>query len=399
MEGAVDTGAADFQDDIDAIGRSTQVPTLLDTVLLATGMGFAAVARVTESRWITCRTADYISFGLEPGSELDVETTLCNEVRESSQEIVINDVMNDEIYCNHHTPAQYGFRSYISVPITLEDGRFFGTLCAIDPEPRNLKDERVLSMFRLFARLIGEGLDADVKLRKSEQAVARERHLSEVQERFIAILAHDLRSPVNVISSGLRMLERFGVDGQAKQVVTLLKGSVGRMSNLIEDLLTQARERQGTAIIVRPELNDELPPILHTLVEELNAVLPDREIAADISLPEMIRCDSARLAQLVSNLLANAVTHGTSGDAIDFKATVEDGTLVVAVANGGDPIPPEQQANLFLPFEQGGERSSKEGLGLGLYIAAEIAKGHGGTLEVGHADGRTIFTFTMPDAV
>ena len=127
-------------------------------------MGFAAVARVTASRWVTCQTVDKISFGLAPGDELDVESTLCHEVRLSNTEIVIDDVANDPVYCTHHTPATYGIQSYISVPIYKKDGTFFGTLCAIDPEPRKLKDLHILEMFRLFASLIGDSLEINVQL-------------------------------------------------------------------------------------------------------------------------------------------------------------------------------------------------------------------------------------------
>ncbi len=107
----------DFQIDIDAIRRSAVIPTLLETIVLATGMGFAAVARVTESRWVTCSAVDNISFGLTTGDELEVESTLCHEVRQTDREIVIDDVNSDQSYVNHPCPARYGFRGYISVPI------------------------------------------------------------------------------------------------------------------------------------------------------------------------------------------------------------------------------------------------------------------------------------------
>ncbi|HCP80539.1 MAG TPA: histidine kinase, partial [Octadecabacter sp.] len=235
----------DFQADIDAIARNKMIPTLLETVLLATGMGFAAVARVTESRWVTCRAVDQISFGLTPGDELDVESTLCHEVRQFDQEIVIDDVNTDPVYVNHHCPAQYGFRGYISIPIRRADGSFFGTLCAIDPEPRKLNNDRVLSMFRLFAQMIGEGLEADEALSDSTSALRDERKRSYVQERFIAILAHDLRNPVQALTAGLKMMERRELDDRAKEVVGLMRGSVKRMGLLIENLLDQARQRSG----------------------------------------------------------------------------------------------------------------------------------------------------------
>ncbi|MBP0485147.1 GAF domain-containing sensor histidine kinase [Sagittula salina] len=385
----------DFQVDIDAVGRSNAILTLLETVTLATGMGFAAVARVTKSRWVTCRAVDRISFGLSPGDELEVESTLCHEVRQHDQEIVIDDVHTDPDYVNHHCPARYGFRGYISVPIHLADGSFFGTLCAIDPNPQRVKDDRVLSMFRLFAKMIGEILDADEALSESRNALVQERRLSKVQEQFIAILAHDLRNPVNAVTAGLRLLQRRDLDDRARELVDLMRGSVNRMGLLIENLLDQARSRSGRGIVVERMTTHGLGPALEQIIAELQPTAPDQEIVAHIDVPEAVDCDVSRVCQLFSNLLANAVTHGASNAPIevDIKASASDFRL--SVANSGARIPDDMMPNLFLPFERSNDRPSREGLGLGLFIASEIAKGHGGTLSVTSDDDRTVFTFEM----
>lgn len=389
----------DFQSDIDAIGRSATVPILLETVMLATGMGFAAVARVTETRWVTCRAVDQISFGLTPGDELEVESTLCHEVRQYDQEIVIDDVDSDSVYVNHHCPSRYGFRSYISIPIRKADGSFFGTLCAIDPEPRKLKEDRVLSMFRLFARMIGEILDAEEALAQSQDDLDRERSLTKTQEQFIAILAQDLRNPVSALIAGLRMMERHKIDVQAMSLVGLMRASVNRMALLIENLLDQARKRSGGGIIIERAPTHDLAASLHQIIGELQAVAPDQPIKAEIDLPLPICCDIPRVSQLFSNLLGNAVTHGPEGVPIKVSATVTDDVFVLSVANGGAKIPDAMLPNLFMPFERGGDRPSREGLGLGLFIASEIAAGHGGTLTVASRDDETIFTFQMPNTV
>lgn len=386
----------DFQADIDAVGRSNAILTLLETVSLATGMGFAAIARVTESRWVTCRAVDHISFGLMPGDELDVESTLCHEVRQYNQEIVIDDVHADETYVNHHCPARYGFRGYISVPIHLQDGSFFGTLCAIDPQPRKLKNERVLSMFRLFAQIIGEILDADEELSASQEAVAQEKELARVQERFIAILAHDLRNPVNALKAGLRLITRDDISVKTSDLVKLMQGSVSRMEHLIENLLDQARSRQGEGIVIEKTHSPELRPALDQIVAELQTAAPDQKIETNIDLNEPIVCDVPRLSQMFSNLLANAITHGASGAPIQVNAAVKEGTFSLSVANSGKKISHDMLPSLFLPFERRKDRPSREGLGLGLFIASEIARGHGGALEVSSEDNRTVFTFEMP---
>ena len=106
----------EFADDLAAVASIDAVPTILDVVCRTTGMGFAAVARVTADRWIACAVRDEIAFGLRPGGELQVATTICNEIRDSGQPAVIDHVAEDEAFCGHPTPKMYGFQSYISMP-------------------------------------------------------------------------------------------------------------------------------------------------------------------------------------------------------------------------------------------------------------------------------------------
>ncbi|MBF4518377.1 GAF domain-containing protein [Flavobacterium sp. ANB] len=117
-------------------------------------MGFVAVARVTEDRWITCSVLDNVEFGLKPTDELQIKTTICDDIRKNSRSVIIDNVNEDDEFRNHHTPAIYQFQSYISVPIMHQDGTFFGTLCAIDPKPNSLKTFKVREMFNLFSELI-----------------------------------------------------------------------------------------------------------------------------------------------------------------------------------------------------------------------------------------------------
>ncbi|MCF6367507.1 GAF domain-containing protein [Rhizobium halophilum] len=163
--------AQNIDNDIAIMRSVPTVSSILEVVCRSTGMGFAAVARVTESHWVACQVLDNIGFGLEPGGELDVETTLCHEVRQVRDVIVIDNVAEDPIYCDHHTPQLYGLQSYISVPVILPDGRFFGTLCAIDSKPAQLSAPHNLAMFKLFAELIGFHFDAAEKLKSAHASL------------------------------------------------------------------------------------------------------------------------------------------------------------------------------------------------------------------------------------
>jgi PAS domain S-box-containing protein len=201
-----------FADDVAAVMRLDAVPTILDTVCQTTGMGFAAVARVSEHRWVACSVRDDIGFGLLPGGELPIETTICDEIRDHREPVVIPDVAVDPVYCGHPTPARYGFRSYISVPILHADGRFFGTLCAIDPEPRDLARPEVQGMFRMFAQLIGVQLD-QADLLDAQIAAAEALRESEARQRQIidsatdyAIVATDIAGRITRWNEGARRI-------------------------------------------------------------------------------------------------------------------------------------------------------------------------------------------------
>ena len=266
----------DFQADIDAIAGIDAVPTILDVVCRTTGMGFAAVARVTGKRWIACRVLDHINFGLQPGGELKVETTICHEIRESREPVVINHVAEDEAYCGHPTPAMYGFQSYISMPIIRRNGEFFGTLCAIDPAPARLKNPETIGMFKLFAELIAAHLDANEELSETKTALSDERRISELRDQFIAVLGHDLRNPVASINSGANLLLRADLDAKSRQIVALIQGSVVRMRGLIDNVLDFARARLGGGVALDLGAGEPLELMLEQVVAELRSVDPDR---------------------------------------------------------------------------------------------------------------------------
>ncbi|GHG34166.1 GAF domain-containing sensor histidine kinase [Paracoccus aerius] len=385
----------EFRSDIIAVRDNASVSTMLDTVCLATGLRFAAVARVNEQRWITCSVVDHLGFGLTPGDELVVESTLCHEVRQQTAEIIINDAHCDDVYRDHHTPRTYGFRSYLSIPIFRVDGSFFGTLCALDPEPNRLNDIRILKMVRLFAQLIGDSLHAEEKLQEAQEELSRERHLADVQEQFLAILAHDLRNPVTAISAGLRMLLRTAAP-EASATISLMEATTHRMADLVKNLMDHARNRLGDGIIINRSQNADLAQTLNLIIAEFRTVAPDREIDANVDIQQPVGCDAARIAQLFSNLLGNAITHGAQDRPIRVWSGVSEGVFRLQVANEGKAIPEEQLSHLFIPFNKGGDRPRREGLGLGLYIASEIAKAHGGTVSVASNEAETVFTFEMP---
>ena len=388
--------ADNFQGDLAAVARIDAVPTILEVVCRTTGMGFAAVARVTDERWIACAVRDEISFGLKPGGELKLETTICNEIRASGEGVVIDHVAEDEAFCGHPTPAMYGFQSYISMPIVRPGGAFFGTLCAIDPRPASLKRPEVAQMFRLFADLIAFYLEADERMAATEAALLDERQAAELREQFIAVLGHDLRNPLASIDAGVRMLQKETLGGRGPAIVRLVQSSVSRMAELIDNVLDFARGRLGGGLKLDLNAEARLRPVLEQVVAELRSAWPERAIETALVIDQPVNCDRARIAQLLSNLLGNALTHGAPDAPVRVSASSDGDVFALSVENKGEPIPPGTVDRLFQPFFRGAGRTGQQGLGLGLYIASEIARAHGGTLTVASSPERTRFTLRMP---
>ena len=390
--------AQDFQADIDAVQRIGAVPLILDVVCRVTGTGFAAVARVTEDRWIACSVKDDIRFGVRPGGELPVATTLCNEVRQGGKPIIIENVAEDQVYRSHHTPAMYGIQSYIAMPIVRPDGSFFGTLCAVDVKPVRFNTPEVVSMFKLFAELIGFHLDALDRLASSGAALLKAGEEVAVRERFIAALGHDLRNPLAAIEVNALFLMAAIADETVTEVANDIKGSTQRMGRMISDLLDFARGRSGASMISSRDAQAPLQPVLEQVVAELRIIFPARVIEANFRIKEPVNCDRVRVAQLLSNLLSNALAYGAKDTPVRVHGFTTSDNFELSVSNHGDPIPATAIADLFKPFSRGAVAPDPHGLGLGLYIASEIARAHNGTLTASSSHQETRFTFRMPAA-
>ena len=227
--------------------------------------------------------------------------------------VIINHAAEDEIYSFHPTPIMYGFQSYISVPILLPNGSFFGTLCAIDPKPRMLNTPEVIGMFKLFAELIAFHLDANTRLATTEATLLRQGEQAELREQFIAVLGHDLRNPLMAISAGVTMLIRR--PERAAAISASIQQSVSRMAGLINNVLDFARGRLGGGLSLHRDASDALQQTLTQIIDEMRTSYPGRSVEAAFALEEPVYCDRDRLAQLFSNLLGNAMTHGAPGPA------------------------------------------------------------------------------------
>lgn len=379
--------------DVALIAKLSAVSGILDVVCRTTGMGFAAVARVTDEKWIACAVRDDVEFGLKPGGELELKTTICDEIRASHVPVIFDDAALDPAYADHHTPRMYGLRSYISFPIIRSNGDMFGTLCAIDPAPHRVSTPEVQEMFRLFAELIAFHIDAADQLETSASELRAERETAELRDQFIAILGHDLRNPVAAIDAGIQVLSRSSLEHRERQVVAQMAASAKRIGRLIDDVLDFARGHLGDGLLMDLRGDDQIRPIIEQVISEIQQAHPQRVIRFSIAINEQIAGDPERIGQLLSNLLGNAMVHGSPDHPVEVNARAEAGEFFLSVANGGKPIPAEALPNLFKPFTRASLDQAAGGLGLGLFIASKIAEAHRGTLTV-HSD-KALTRFTL----
>lgn len=388
-----------FGPDLRAVAKIEAIPMILRMVKHVTGLRFAAVARVTDKQWVTCAVDDSIEFGLQPGDELALETTICDEIRQHRTPVLFGHASEHPVFSLHHTPKFYGLESYVSIPIIRANGEFFGTLCAIDPAPANLDIEVITETLTLFAQLIAANLDMQASVEQSQRELEVEKETGHLREQLIAVLGHDLRTPLSAVRMGADILESKLLDRPERRLATAIQSSAKRMGSLIENILDFARGRLGSGIPVEPKMVANLQADFERVISEIAEAYPAAVIEHSVNVPQANLCDPVRLCQLLSNLLANAVTHGRQGTPIKVNVGVEDGHLVLRVWNEGVPIDPELMPKLFQPYTRS-ELGQREGLGLGLYIAAEIIRGHNGTVCVvsNEVEG-TSFTVRLPTLV
>lgn len=245
----------------------------------------------------------------------------------------------------------------------------------------------------------------DITERKqAEQAL--ERAVS-FREQLLAVLGHDLRNPLGAISASAFLLTRAeGLGEREQQAVERIRRSGARMARLIDDILDFARSRLGGGIpVTRQRIN--MAEVCKVALEELQVTFPERQLLFDVRGDTCGEWDPDRVAQVLSNLVFNALQHGREDSPV--RTTVRDAGshVLLEVHNAGDPIPGELLPRIFDPFKRRPEdqrphegKSGTRSLGLGLHIVRQIALAHGGDVEVrSTASGGTRFTVRWPRVV
>lgn len=251
-----------------------------------------------------------------------------------------------------------------------------------------------------FAGFIGSCVDIDErrKAQDAQKAHVREQlALARDFEKWIlTVVSHDIRNPLGVIQLATRQLQNIvGPTAQVQKPIDALARSARRIHHIVDDLLDLSREREGAGIPLNPKQTD-MRVICLQIIDEMEGLAPDRKIVFDCDADGLGVWDEHRILQAISNLITNALQHGSPEAAVHVRLTGDERQVAVQVRNEG-AIPGEVMSHLFEPFRSGRHYAKRgEGLGLGLFIAKAIARAHDGALEVDCAGDATTFQFILP---
>ncbi len=268
------------------------------------------------------------------------------------------------------------------------------------------------SVIRLWTKALGELTSAELEdLTRFNEAIDQSlaesitrytQDLDHSKEMFLAILGHDLRTPLGaVMLSAEFMLQTKELKEPHLTLASRIVSSSRRMNQMIGALLDFTRSRLGAGIpIVRADM--DMGKVVHDVVNEISAAHPDRTIKVDARGALRGEWDCPRISQLLSNLIGNAVEYGSAGTTATVDVKSDDKEITLAVHNHGDVIPPDELRAIFNPMKRSEAGSAAAGgasgnLGLGLYIADRIVHAHKGRIEVKSSEERgTTFTVHLP---
>ncbi len=296
-------------------------------------------------------------------------------------------------------------------PVLVEDCRQDPALAALSPVFEAEKI-RALAFFPLFSNglLLGKFMlyypephrfsATEKRLAQGiahQVAFAVERKFAQQErDRILGIVSHDLRNPLGAVTMAASALLRQNVDGTTTRFVRRIVNGAERMERLISQLLDFAQARHGGGIPIRRRPTD-LAEVVARVVDELETAYPLSSIDVSSSGEPTGDWDSDRIAEVLSNLIGNAIQHG-GGTPVRVAVESAASGVAVEIHNGGPAIPAGLMPKLFDPYRRGGQpKSGPQNVGLGLFISREIVRAHGGAIEVKSDElAGTTFTLRLP---
>jgi signal transduction histidine kinase len=322
--------------------------------------------------------------------------TFCHHAIVSSGPLLINDTMADPVFREVPTVQSLGVRAYAGIPLITDEGHAIGSFCAIDFAPRawSALDVEILTELAASAmreiKLRSAVRDAEMHARAAQDAVR-------AREEVLAVVAHDLRTPLNFIKMSAQLVVEAPEAKENAQLLERVEGAADLMNLLIEDLLEVTKIEAGRmSIHPKPLAAQTLVNDAIKMSEPLALRSQIRLIAeCEAGLP-LVLADYERMLRVLSNLIVNAVKFSDRSGEVRVTAVSGDGTVRFSVIDSGPGIPPEDIERIFDRFWQA-DSADRRGAGLGLAIVKAIVSAHGGTIGVSSTINQgSNFYFDLP---
>jgi len=327
------------------------------------------------------------------GTETPRELTFCAHTLVDNQMLVIPDTFKDQRFHDHPSVTDAPkIRFYAGAPIVTDDGYGLGTLCVIDDQPRTLTSAQTSALAALSRQVM-----AHLELRRAMMTL---RGTEAAKKKFVANVSHELRTPLTSIRGALALTldGDASLDADSRDLLSAAHRSANRLLALVNDLLDLEKVGSGELSVVKKDC--ALASALERAADTVRPIAADTGVALKIA-PTTVRlfADSERLAQVVINLLANAVRFSPKGGTVSVTVEPHGNHVHVMIDDQGPGVPPAYRDTIFEPFKQveGSAAHKKGGTGLGLAISHAIVREHGGWIAVGDAPGGGArFTIGLP---
>lgn len=304
--------------------------------------------------------------------------------------LLVEDTLQNELFAGHpYVQGELKIRFYAAAPVITPDGHVIGTLCIIDTKPRNMTEKEQLLLMRM----------SNVVMEQTELRL-NNLNLLHQKDDFINIAAHEMRTPLTTLKAAMQVLNSklSGMEDQgAVRLLEQANKGVGKLTNLVNDMFDAGRLKERNLSFERSifrigELMDNCRDYVGTLGNFSLVVAGDEDLE--------VTGDLTKLEQVLINLIDNAVKYAPNSKKITINLQTAGEFLKISVADRGPGIPQDTLPHLFRRYFRSDPKSMQTGLGLGLYIAAEIVKHHGGDIGVeSNPDEGSTFWFTLPLAI
>jgi signal transduction histidine kinase len=331
-----------------------------------------------------------------PGTRRPVTGSLLDDVTKRGQ-VIYREDMRDVRYPEENDFVELGLRCRLAAPL-FAGPRTVGMISLVREQPSSFTPDEI-EFVSLLGRFLGSTVQ-NIRAYEAERATVEElRRLSALRADFVALVSHELRSPMAAVIGSAKTLQRRWREltpEQRESFLGLIDHETNRLADLVADVLDTSRIESGQFSYSFTDVD------VGELVQESAAAAESGQdeikIRSHVHRPlPLVRGDRDRLRQVLTNLLDNAVKYSPAGEGVEVEALAENGRISVEVRDSGPGVAPEHQALIFEKFGRVTGEHAKPGTGLGLFIARSIAQAHGGSLEVRSRNGRgTTFALQLP---